>query len=120
MLISQTKSIYIAMILQKLMLNKINSLCGQKKFITDLKKYSNLTIPKNKVRYILLINSINELYFKEVVNVEFNTLKHHLTVIKAVDLLTTDNLIFKNKSIKLMIEMMEYNLNFVKDVRLIA
>ena len=106
--------------LQKLMIKRINALCGHQKFTSELRKYSKLTKPRNRIRYLLIINGINELFIFENVDVEFNTIAHYTTVINAIELLKYDDFVFKSDVIKLMVQMMEYNLRYIKHIKKLA
>ena len=103
--------------LQQRMITKIDALCGHQEFTSQLRKYSKLTPPKDKIRYVFTINAINELYMVKNVNVKFNTRQHKRSVVKSIQLFKNDNLIFKCSIVSLLIELMEYNLEFIQDAK---
>ena len=105
--------------LQKRMITHIDQLYGHQEFTSQLRKYSKLTTSKHRMRYIFIINAINELYLKEDVDLIVSTTHNYTTVVKAIEILSKDNLIFKSAVISLMVEMMEYNLNYIKGVKLL-
>ena len=106
--------------LQKRMKSQIDALCGHQQFTAQLRKYSKLTTSKHRMRYTVTINAINELYVIDKVDTKFNTIRQKKTVIKAIKMFETDNRLFDSPVIKLLIEMMQFNLDHITDIRNIS
>ncbi|GGK41919.1 MULTISPECIES: hypothetical protein [Flavobacteriaceae] len=102
------------MALKDRMIKIINENCGKEKLINVLDKYSKLVSREHSQNYSVLILTISLL---ENFNMEYETVNRRNSYLEYLNSLKSTNEIFKNDVLEMVIELIQYNLNYTSNIR---